>query len=72
MASVAVGIVGLAGFVLLQTDSALYHAAGGVPERIAVYTILLFELMLGATLLRRTRHATSAGPTPASVERTVS
>ncbi|MEV5012675.1 DUF998 domain-containing protein [Streptomyces sp. NPDC055692] len=45
------GVLGLAAFVLLQVDKPLYNAAGGVPERIAVYTILAFELLAGGWLL---------------------
>ncbi|MFI6728703.1 DUF998 domain-containing protein [Streptomyces atratus] len=55
-ASTALGILGLAAFVLLQVDRPLYHAAGGVPERAAVYTILIFEAMAGAALLARARN----------------
>lgn len=55
VANVAIGILGLAAFVLLQADNSLYHSAGGVPERIAVYTILAFEVLAGATVLRHTR-----------------
>ncbi|MFJ4654422.1 DUF998 domain-containing protein [Nocardia sp. NPDC088792] len=54
----AVGILGLASFVLLQADRPLYDSAGGVPERGAVYSILLFEIVLGTALLvRGTCHA---------------
>jgi len=58
-ASTALGVLGLAAFVLLQADRPLYNAAGGVPERAAVYTILIFEVMTGAALLTR-----SSSPTP--------
>ena len=37
--------------MLLQADRPLYDSDGGVPERIAVYTILAFEVMLGLILL---------------------
>jgi hypothetical membrane protein len=49
----ALGTLGLAAFVLLQADRPLYHSDGGVPERIAVYTILVFEIVLGNILLIR-------------------
>lgn len=55
-AGTALGILGLAAFVVLQVNRPLYHAAGGVPERVAVYTILIFEVMVGATLLARARN----------------
>lgn len=58
--SAALGVMGLAAFVLLQVDRPLYHAAGGVPERVAVYTIVLFELLVGVTLLVRGRASASA------------
>ncbi|MBO1414115.1 DUF998 domain-containing protein [Streptomyces sp. FH025] len=53
VAVAALGVLGLASFALLQADRPLYHAAGGVPERISVYAILAFELILGAALLAR-------------------
>ncbi|MEV7504151.1 DUF998 domain-containing protein [Streptomyces sp. NPDC093018] len=59
-AAVALGILGLAAFVLLQADRPLYDTAGGVPERIAVYTILAFEALAGRWLLAR-------GPLPSLV-----
>ncbi|WP_460720041.1 DUF998 domain-containing protein [Nocardia heshunensis] len=49
--SLALGALGLVSFVLLQADRPLYHAAGGIPERGAVYTILAFEILLGTALL---------------------
>ncbi|MGW4125298.1 DUF998 domain-containing protein [Nocardia sp. NPDC004711] len=49
--SIALGALGLASFALLQADRPLYHAAGGIPERGAVYTILAFEILLGTALL---------------------
>lgn len=58
-ASAALGILGLAAFVLLQVDRPLYDSDGGVPERIAVYTILAFEVMLGLILLARPRRPDS-------------
>ncbi|MFY4718786.1 DUF998 domain-containing protein [Streptomyces sp. LaBMicrA B280] len=52
-AATALGILGLAAFALLQLDRPLYDTAGGVPERIAVYTILAFEVLVGGWLLAR-------------------
>ncbi len=45
------GVLGLAAFVLLQADHSLYVTAGGVPERVAVYTILVWEAVTGIALL---------------------
>jgi hypothetical membrane protein len=68
VAAVGTGVLGLAAFVLLQADTTLYNAAGGVPERIAVYTILLFEAAAGVTVSRRTWHAVApAIPSVSSV-----
>jgi len=54
--SIALGIIGLAGFVLLQADKHLYDTDGGIPERIAVYTIIVWEIVTGVTLfVTRTR-----------------
>ncbi len=61
-ASTALGTLGLVAFVLLQADRPLYHSDGGVPERIAVYTILAFELMLGVILLIRPPRQNSSPP----------
>jgi len=61
-ASTALGTLGLAAFLLLQADRPLYHSDGGVPERIAVYTILAFELMLGVILLIRPPRQSSSPP----------
>jgi hypothetical membrane protein len=49
--SIALGIIGLAGFVLLEADRPLYYAAGGIPERIAVYTIVVWQAVTGITIL---------------------
>lgn len=45
------GVLGLAAFVLLQVNHSLYVSAGGVPERIAVYTIIAWEAVTGIALL---------------------
>ena len=61
--SVTLGIAGLAAFVLLQADHPLYVAAGGVPERIAVYTILAWEAATGlGTVLSLTRSRGAVTP----------
>ncbi|MFG2884173.1 DUF998 domain-containing protein [Streptomyces sp. NPDC048297] len=49
---ITLGVIGLAAFALLQADHTLYVAAGGVPERIAVYTIVAWEAVTGVSLLR--------------------
>jgi hypothetical protein len=49
--STAFGTLGLIGSVLPQADRPLYNSDGGAPERIALYTTLVFELMLGTLLL---------------------
>ena len=71
-ASTALGILGLAAFVLLQADRALYDSDGGVPERIAVYTITAFELMLGGILLARPSRVDSMPPIHNAAERLAS
>ena len=58
--SLTLGILGLAAFVLLQADHTLYVAAGGIPERIAVYTITVWEATTGIALLLASR--TAANP----------
>ena len=68
-ASATLGALGLAAFVLLQVDRPLYRAAGGVPERAAVYTILLFEALVGVTLLVRPPCLASVSPVNDSPER---
>ncbi|MEY9934066.1 putative membrane protein [Catenulispora sp. GP43] len=65
----ALGMLGLAAFVLLQVDRPLYHAAGGVPERVSVYTILLFEALVGVTLLVRPPRLAPISPVHNSLER---
>ncbi|MFE3953583.1 DUF998 domain-containing protein [Nocardia sp. NPDC059091] len=67
--SIAVGVLGLASFALLQTDRPLYHAAGGIPERGAVYTILAFELLLGTVLLAAGAHRAPDCSLPLTTER---
>ncbi|GAB3208288.1 DUF998 domain-containing protein [Nocardia tengchongensis] len=63
--SIALGALGLASFVLLQADRPLYHAAGGIPERGSVYTILVFEILLGTVLLvAGARRAPDCSPAP--------
>jgi hypothetical membrane protein len=61
-ASVALGVIGLLGLVMLLVDSnsaAFTLLADGVWERIAVYTILAWELLVGVTaLVLRGRSAT--------------
>jgi hypothetical membrane protein len=60
---VTLGVLGLAAFVLLQVDHTLYVAAGGIPERIAVYTILAWEAVTGIVLLAsRTAKITQQAP----------
>jgi hypothetical membrane protein len=60
---VSLGVLGLAAFVLLQADHTLYVAAGGVPERIAVYTILVWEAATGIALPAcPTAHITRQAP----------
>jgi len=71
-ASTALGILGLAAFVLLQADRPLYDTYGGVPERIAVYTITAFELMLGGILLARPPRPDSLPPVHNASERLAS
>jgi hypothetical membrane protein len=51
--SVALGVVGIAGVVLLQADRHLAEVAPGVPERAAVYTIIVWEVITGIALLIR-------------------
>lgn len=62
VASVALGLIGLAAFVLLMADRHLYDTAGGVPERIAVYAILAWEALTGVTLLVRARLVGASPP----------
>ena len=71
-ASTTLGIIGLAAFVLLQADRPLYDSDGGVPERIAVYTILAFEVMLGLILLARPPRRDSVPPVRTATERLAS
>jgi hypothetical membrane protein len=47
---VAVGLVGLAGAVLLETSSI---APDGVLERVGVYAVTVFDVIIGVTALRR-------------------
>jgi hypothetical membrane protein len=72
VASTAFGVLGWAAFILLQADRPLYNAAGGVPERICVYTILAFELTLGAALLIRPARAELLQSIDPAVERLAS
>ena len=51
--STALGTLGLAALVLLQADRRLNYSDAGVPDRIAVNTIVTFELLLGVDLLAR-------------------
>jgi hypothetical membrane protein len=60
--SLTLGVLGLAAFVLLQADHTLYVAAGGIPERIAVYTITAWEAVTGIALLLAPRPRTAADP----------
>jgi hypothetical membrane protein len=60
--SVTLGIAGLAAFVLLQADHPLYVAAGGVPERIAVYTILAWEAVTGLAIALSRSRSRGAAP----------
>jgi len=60
----ALGVPGLAAFVLLQIDHSLYVAAGGIPERIAVYPIIAWEAVTGIALLAP-RTTTSVWPADA-------
>ena len=71
-ASTALGILGLAAFVLLQADRPLYDSDGGVPERIAVYTILAFEVLLGVILLARPPRRDTVPPVHTAAERLAS
>lgn len=71
-AATALGILGLAAFVLLQADRPLYNSYGGVPERIAVYTILAFELLLGGILLLRPPRRNTLPSVPNTPERLAS
>ena len=68
-AGTGLGILGLAAFVLLQADRPLYNAAGGVPERAAVYTILIFEVLVGTALLVRASRPEHLPPAHRPVER---
>jgi len=61
-ASAALGVLGLAAFVLLQADRPLYRADGGIPERAAVYTIVLFEVLVGVAVLIRPPELASVSP----------
>ncbi|MEV6102838.1 DUF998 domain-containing protein [Nocardia sp. NPDC051981] len=67
--SIALGALGLASFALLQADRPLYHAAGGIPERGAVYTILAFEILLGTALLVAGARRAPECPLPVPTER---
>jgi hypothetical membrane protein len=49
---VAIGLIGIAGAVLLETTSV---APDGVLERVGVYAITAFDLVVGAAALRRCR-----------------
>ena len=49
--SIILGIIGLASFVLLEVDKTLANTHGGIPERIAVYTIIVWEVITGIVLL---------------------
>jgi hypothetical membrane protein len=71
-AGTALGVLGLAAFVLLQADRPLYNSYGGVPERIAVYTILAFELLLGGILLLRPPRQNTLPSVPNTLERRAS
>lgn len=61
---ITLGVVGLAAFAVLQADHALYVAAGGVPERVAVYTIVAWEAVTGIALLRSVASTASLIPSP--------
>ncbi|MGW3073995.1 DUF998 domain-containing protein [Kitasatospora sp. NPDC001132] len=71
-AGAALGILGLAAFVLLQADRPLYNSYGGVPERISVYTILTFELLLRVVLLIRPPRRNALPPAHNTPERLAS
>lgn len=49
--SIALGVIGIAGFVWLQTDHHIYVTAGGIPERISVYAPIVWEAMTGIAML---------------------
>jgi hypothetical membrane protein len=51
VASLVLGVLGLLAFVVLQVDRPLYDTVGGIPERVAVYTILAGEIVTGASVL---------------------
>lgn len=58
--SIVLGLIGIAGFVWLQSDHHIYVTAGGLPERIAVYAVVAWECVTGLALLvahRRRRTA---------------
>jgi hypothetical membrane protein len=59
VAGVVLGIVGLAAFVTLQAMGGGTAPNGGIPERIAVYTIIAWEMLLGVLLLANLRTSTS-------------
>jgi hypothetical membrane protein len=67
LVSVALGLLGLAAFVLLMADRHLYDTAGGVPERIAVYTILAWEAATGVALLVRSQRVRPTALTSSGV-----
>ncbi|WP_454110151.1 SDR family oxidoreductase [Leifsonia shinshuensis] len=50
-AALAFGVLGLAAFAALLLIHPLYVTAGGVPERIAVYTIIAWEVTTGVRIL---------------------
>jgi hypothetical membrane protein len=59
--SIVLGIIGIAGFIWLQTDHHIYVTAGGIPERIAVYAPILWEVVTGiALLVARSRRVSTA------------
>lgn len=51
VASVLLGVAGIGAFVWLMIDRDIYAQAGGIPERISVYTILIWEAITGISIL---------------------
>ncbi|XUL90315.1 DUF998 domain-containing protein [Streptomyces galilaeus] len=65
---ILLGLTGFAAFGILQASGGGYMVNGGVPERIAVYTIVIWELLLAAVVLtgiRGRRPARAVRPTAA-------
>jgi hypothetical membrane protein len=61
VASIALGVIGIVSFAWLLADPVMLATQGGLLERIAVYTVLVWQLMTGVTLfLGRTKHGQAA------------